>query len=172
MIEEAQMHQIRKELSRIFALPIRRSTLREIQNILIYICQNDSDLLLQALFSGEHDNLKKLTSNESVLRKIVDDFSVSVKVAKDVYERGEFINLASSDIISQPNRIAFLNRIRRVDGEEMHFFTDTRGTVNLLNHLLERLQELQKNDVGKESLDSTKEELTTAKERINQLTDS
>ena len=171
MIEEVQFNQIRKELSRIFALPITRSTMREVQNALAVICPQDSNLLFQTLISGENDKPTELSTNENKLMEIIDDFSVSVKVAKDVYERGEFINLVSSDIIAQPNRVAFLNRIRRVDGEEIHFFTDTRGTINLLNHLLERLQELKKNDIGRESLKNSKEALSTVKQRIDQLTE-
>jgi len=170
MIEEVQINQVRRELSRIFALPITRSTLREVQNALVAICPQDSNLLFQTLISGETERLKELTNEDSRLKEIIEDFTVSIRVARDVYERGEFINLASSDIIAQPNRVAFLNRIRRVDGEEIHFFTDTRGTINLLNHLLERLQELKKNDIGRESLKNSKDELTAVKQRIDQLT--
>lgn len=169
MIDDVQIKQIRRELSRIFALPITRSTLREVQNTLIVISPQDSNTLFQAFLTGELENAHKVTKHKDKLLEVIDDFSVSVRVARDVYERGEFINLASSDIIAQSNRVAFLNRIRRVDGEEMHFFTDTRGTVNLLNHLLERLHELQKNEIGKESLKSSKEELKNAREQLSKL---
>ena len=169
MIDDTQIKQIRRELSRIFALPITRSTLREIQNTLVVVCPQDSNTLFQAFVSGELTNPTKLSKNKDKLLEVIDEFSIPIRVARDVYERGEFINLASSDIIAQSNRVAFLNRIRRVDGEEMHFFTDTRGTVNLLNHLLERLHELQKNDVGKESLKGSKDELKMAKDRLDKL---
>jgi hypothetical protein len=169
MIDETQIKQIHRELSRILALPITRSTLREIQNTLVIVCPEDSNTLFQALVSDETTNHSKISKHKEKLLQMIEEFSVQVRVARDVYERGEFINLASSDIIAQSNRVTFLNRIRRVDGEEMHFFTDTRGTVNLLNHLLERLQELQKNETGKESLKGSKEELKAAKDRLNKL---
>ncbi len=173
MIEEVQINQLNLAFKRIFAMPISRSTFREIQNAILSSSiksQEESNLLFESLVTGESQSAAKVCTNETALLNLIDNFSISIRVAKDVYERGEFISLASSDIISQPNRVAFLNRVRRVDGEEMHFLTDVRGTINLVHHLTSRLQELQKNEAGKNQLDASKPELKEVKKILDSLT--
>ncbi|MFQ5729162.1 MAG: CT_584 family protein [Waddliaceae bacterium] len=172
MIDENHLSQLNSTLKRIFAMPISRSTFREIQNAILTFCPNekeDSSALFESLVTGELKPAGSLCKKKDPLKKLIDEFTVSVRVAKDVFERGEFISLASSDIITQKDRIAFLNRIRRVDGEEIHFLTDTKGTINLLLHFLGRLQELEKTDAGKEILKNSKQDFTAAKEILEHL---
>lgn len=172
MIEEQKLKQLDRAFKRIFAMPISRSTFREIQNAILSISegnQEESNIIFESLVTGEQHQSGKVCANPAFLERMIDDFSISIRVAKDVFERGEFISLASSDIISQPNRVAFLNRIRRVDGEELHFLTDTKGTLNLIYHLMGRLQELKKNAEGKESIVDSKQQLLAIKQKIDDL---
>lgn len=172
MLDEKQITQLNLAFKKIFTMPISRSTFREVQNAIVAInpgVQDDSNQLFEALVLGEVKTPAKLTKDQKGLDKLIDDYSMPIRVAKDVYERGEFISLASSDIITQQNRVAFLNRVRRVDGEEMHFLTDTRGTINLVQHLVTRLQELEKNELGKGQLSQAKQELSSIKEKLDKL---
>ena len=172
MIEEKSLSELSFALKRIFAMPISRSTFREIQNAILTYCptkNGDSGALFESLVTGELNPANSVFCKKDPLQKLIKDFSISIRVAKDVFERGEFISLASSDIITQQDRIAFLNRIRRVDGEEIHFLTDVKGTINLLHHYLGRLQELEKSEVGKNILKTSKDDFISAKASLENL---
>ena len=62
-----------------------------------------------------------------------------IRVAKDIHERGEFINFITSDMLAQQERCVFLNRLARVDGQEFLLMTDVQNTCHLIRHLLSRL---------------------------------
>ncbi|NGX42257.1 MAG: hypothetical protein K940chlam7_00535 [Chlamydiae bacterium] len=172
MIEEKQLTELSNTLKRIFTMPISKSTFREIQNAILALSpgnQEDANSLFEVLVTGEIKPDTKISSAPKTLEKLIDEYSISTRVAKDVFERGEFISIVSSDIISQPNRVAFLNRIRRVDGQEFHFLADTKGTINLLHHLIGRLQELENNEAGKETINGCQEELKSLRVNLNKL---
>jgi len=86
-----------------------------------------------------------------------------------VYERGEFVNIITSDLVSQQDQYAFLNRIRRIDGEEFVFMSDPQNTLNLLQHFVGRFFELEKAPKGKEQIDKFKKEIGIIAERLKQL---
>jgi hypothetical protein len=172
MLEESNITDLKAALKRIFALPITRSTLREIQNTILISCLKEKESsreLFESLITGELKDPSSICKKKESLKKLIDEFTVPVRVAKDVFERGEFLSLASSDFITQKDRIAFLNRIRRVDGEEMQFLADTKGMINLLLHFLERLQELKKTEMGEEILNNAKQDLDAGKKLIENL---
>ena len=167
MFSEEKMKNLEQTFTRIFSLPITRSTFRELQNATINFTEGDTDSSNALFESLLKDETKK--NNGKNLQSFLDKFSVLTRVARDVLERGEFINLATSDIISQPNRVVFLNRFRRVDGEELQFLTDPEGTLRLIQHFVGRLQEAQRNPVGKQMLDNLKNDLNALKDSLDSL---
>lgn len=169
MLDEEKLNQFSRELKRIFALPITRSTFRELQNACVTLAPMEAPKLFEAIISGDPEIAKPVCSCKEKIAQLIEDYSITFRVAREVFERGEFIGLATADMISQPNKVAFLNRIRRIDGEELQFITDTPGTMHLIHHLLDRLQDLHKHPVGKETLTAAKEDLKVAREKIGKL---
>jgi len=168
MIANDKVQQLHDAFQRIFALPVTRSTFRELQNAILLIFdrnEEQSNQLFHALLGGQ---LAKEKGQDELL-KFVKDFTVLTRLAKDVFEKGEFINLVTSDIVSHGNVLAFLNRFRRVDGQELQFLSDTDGTFNLIEHFVSRLEELNKSDSTSGLLSSRKEKVVVLKERLDRL---
>lgn len=164
-MDDKKLANVKKGLKRVFSMPITRSTFRELQNALIATTEGDRDMantVLESLMVGE-------SKSGGGLRNIIDEFSVQAQLSRDVFEKGEFINMITSDILTQPGNVVFSNRIRRVDGEEFHFITDIESTVQLLVHFIGRLQELEKTEPTKEILNNAKAQLATVKARFDQL---
>lgn len=164
-MDDKKLANVKKGLKRVFSMPITRSTFRELQNALIATTEGDRDMantVLESLMVGE-------SKSGGGLRTIIDEFSVQAQLSRDVFEKGEFINMITSDILTQPGNVVFSNRIRRVDGEEFHFITDIESTVQLLVHFIGRLQELEKTEPTKEILNNAKAQLATVKARFDQL---
>ena len=172
MIEENVLTQLHMNLKRVFAMPITRSTFREVQNAVMGTCPNNKEeytTLFESLITGDPSSTCTSCKKKEPMEKLINEFSIPIRVAKDVFERGEFISMVSSDIIAQKDRIAFLNRIRRMDGEEIHFISDIKGSINLLLHFAGRLQEAEKSETGKELLSQFKEDFSKAKEIVDHL---
>lgn len=159
-------------LRRIFAMKITRSTFRELQNVILNCANQDKDIanfLFETLLTGQ---IKQPLNNEKqreILEEIIKQFTIPARLAKEVHERGEFVNIITSDLVSQQDQYAFLNRVRRIDGEEFVFLSDPQNTFNLLQHFAGRLIELEKAPRGKDQLDKFKRELSLVAERLKQL---
>jgi hypothetical protein len=173
MLEESALARIRSSLQRIFTMKITRSTFREVQNAVISSAGDDKELvndLFESFLSGNpKDGLAK-GKGLTALNSLLEDYSIPVRLSKEVHERGEFVNIITSDTLTQGGKIAFLNRIRRIDGEEFHFVTDPESSIHLLNHFIGRLQELDKSDQTKEILEEHKDDLIKVKERLELAT--
>ena len=89
--------------------------------------------------------------------------------SKDVFEKGDFINLITSDLIPSPQQPVFAHRIKRIDGQEFQFISDFDSTLHLLKHFLTRIHELQKNPNAKNFLNSHKTELDKLKTDFEKL---
>lgn len=143
MLNTDQSNQINQSLTRIFALPITRSTYREIQNA-IYRATSGSrektQFLLELLFKS--DPIK----DDVVLNEIIQAFGVKTKLARDVMERGDFISLVTSDITQSGEKRFLVNRLRRIDGDEYQFLTDSESTLHLIEHFVGRIEELNNQD--------------------------
>lgn len=142
MLNKEQTTLIDQSLTRIFALPITRSTYREIQNAILRSLDGSREktqFLLEMLFKGN-------VVDDPVLKEIVDHYSVKTRLARDVMERGDFISLLTSDITKANDKALLINRIRRVDGDEFQFLTDSDNTLNILEHFIGRLQEIKNQD--------------------------
>jgi hypothetical protein len=159
-------------LKRIFAMKITRSTFRELQNVILNCVNQDKDLanlLFETLMTGQ---IKQSISNEKqreILEEVIKNFTIPARLSKEVYERGEFVNIITSDLMSQQDQYAFMNRIRRIDGEEFIFLSDPQNTIHLLQHFAARLFELEKAPKGKEQIEKLKKEISLIAERLKQL---
>lgn len=172
MFDDKMALQLEAALRRIFAMKISRSTFRELQNVLITVAAGNRDLtndLFESLFTGQLKDTLKGKGAEH-LKTLLPEFSIPIRLSKEIFERGEFVNIITSDTITQKENVAFLNRIRRIDGEEFLFITDPESTIHLLQHFTGRLQELEKMDEGKEQMAHFKKDLLILRNKIDALT--
>lgn len=160
-------------LKRIFAMKVTRSTFRELQNVIMTVAGQDKNLanfLFELLMTGAIKEGVVLKENHrAVLEEIIKDFTIPARLAKEVYERGEFINMITSDLVAQQEEVAFLNRLRRIDGEEFLFLADPQNVVHLLQHFVARLFEADKSPQAKGKLDKHKKEIALIADRLKQL---
>lgn len=159
-------------LKRIFAMKVTRSTFRELQNVILTVANQDKNLanyLFETLLTGQ---IKEGTASEKhsqILQEVIRDFTIPARLAKEVFERGEFINMITSDLVAQQEEVAFLNRMRRIDGEEFLFLADPQNLVHLLQHFVARLFEMEKAPPAKGKLDKHRKEIAILAERLKQL---
>ncbi|MDF2577193.1 MAG: hypothetical protein K0S74_677 [Chlamydiales bacterium] len=146
---------VRAHFQRIFALKITRSTFREVQNIILAGSEGNPDLankLLEILFLGQMKEGVVTDKAKETLDALVKDFSMLIRLAKEVQDRGDVVNLIVSDAIEQKDSIGFLHRLKKVDGEEFSFVTDPTSTINLLHHFVTRIEEMEQSELAKEEL--------------------
>lgn len=172
MFDEPMLKDLNQAFKRIFAMPITRSTFRELQNAVMTVSNGDvqtSNALFESLLTGEaKKNVVKNTS-EKDFQSFIDHYGVSTRTARDVFEKGEFISLITTDILTRQNLLVFLTRIRRVDGEEIQFITDPEGTINLMQHLTGRLGELNRNQQTAHIMPNYRAQLETLRNSIDKL---
>lgn len=159
-------------MRRIFAMKISRSTFREIQNVILNCVNQNKELanfLFETLLTGQIKGEVPNEKHREILEEVIKNFTIPARLAKEVFERGEFVNIITSDLVNQQEEYAFLNRIRRIDGEEFLFMSDPQNTVHLVNHFVGRLYELDKNPKAKSALNEFKKELAMLSERLKQI---
>ena len=159
-------------LKRIFALNVTRSTFREIQNVILNCSNQDKNLanvLFEMLLTGTIPPGMGNESQKEILEDIVKHFTIPTRLSKEIYERGDFINIITSDAVSQKDQFAFVNRLRRIDGEEFTFMTDPESTLHLIQHFIGRLGELEKAPKAKELLEKHKAVFSQLSEKLKQL---
>lgn len=172
MFDEKRVQQLSKAFERVFAFNITRSTFRQLQNVVFAIAEGNKEVasaILESLLSGEVKAGANSAINNAKFKALVEEYTIRVQVSKDVLERGEFINLVTSDILQNPQAIAFGNRIRRVDGEELQFITDTESTLQLVSHFLNRIQEVDRAEPARNIVDGIKNDLSTIRDKIDEL---
>lgn len=160
-------------LKRIFAMKITRSTFRELQNVILSCTNQNKEManfLFETLLTGQIKHKITNEKHREILEDVIKDFTIPARLAKEVNERGEFVNIITSDLLTQEDQFAFLNRIRRIDGEEFVFMSDTQNTLHLLHHFVGRLFELDNAPKGKEELGKYKKEIKVIAERLKQMT--
>ena len=161
-------------LKRIFATPIGYTTFREFQNVVFNCSQGQQELanfLFEMLINGKL--LQELPAGQKQsAQSLIVKFMMLIRVAKDIHERGEFINFITSDMLAQQERCVFLNRLARVDGQEFLLMTDVQNTCHLIRHLLSRLLEAQKNPIGEKNLQEIQEDLVSLRAHFEELTKS
>jgi uncharacterized membrane-anchored protein YjiN (DUF445 family) len=167
MLQVAQLEKFQKALQRIFML--------KVQNAAVAATEGNKEAaqhLFQTVVKGtsEQGDLDDITYQ--ALQETVKNYSVPISLSRDVSEKGEFINLVTSDTLRQGESFAFLNRIRRVDGEDFQFISDLDGSLHLMMHFGSRLQELKTAEGGKELLASKTKALSVVRDQINALLDT
>lgn len=175
MLDEKIITQVEGALRRIFAMKISRSTFRELQNALISVTSGNRELandLFESLYTGQlKDSLAKQKGVDQ-LKAILNEFSIPIRLSKEIFERGDFVNIITSDTLGQQDNVAFLNRIKRIDGEEFLFITDPESTIHLLQHFMGRLSELEKKPQGKEQIAMYRKDLAEIRARIDALVEN
>jgi len=169
MFDDKKMANLRRALKRIFSLPINRTTYREIHSAMFNISEGNTEIannLFEVLLTADTNSEKAKNFPKEELKKLIDEFSISAWTAKDVFEKGDFISLVTSDMIASPNQQVFSNRIKRVDGQEFHFISDIESTLHLLTHFSTRITELEKNPGAKKLLNGYQKELNAIKSRL------
>ncbi len=173
MLDSKMIKLLSNGLQRVFAMPITRSSFREIQTVVITSVNNQKQLateLFECFFTGK---IKPDVAKDQVLeqlKELLNQHAILVRLAKEVYERGEFVNIITSDTLSHEEKTVFLNRIRRIDGVEFQFITDPESTIHLLHHFTNRLQEMHKSESARENLEKYRTELGALKEKIEVAT--
>lgn len=172
MFDEKKVTQLDKAFERVFAFNITRSTFRQLQNVIFAIAEGNKDsatAILEALLLGEVKSDANRAINTVNFKKLVDKYGVLTQVAKDVLERGDFINLVTSDILQNPQAIVFANRIRRIDGDELQFITDGESTLQLVNHFINRIQEVDRAEPARNLVSSIKADLEVLKAKLDEM---
>ncbi|ANH78603.1 CT584/Cpn0803 family type III secretion system protein [Candidatus Chlamydia sanziniae] len=158
-------------LKRIFATPIGYTTFREFQNVVFNCANSQQDIanfFFEMLINGKLTHEVEAQQKQAA-HSLIAQFMMPIRVAKDIHERGEFINFITSDMLTQQERCIFLNRLSRVDGQEFLLMTDVQNTCHLIRHLLARLLEAQKNPVGEKNLQEIQEEITSLHNHFDEL---
>ncbi|MCH1429993.1 MAG: hypothetical protein GWP59_07725 [Chlamydiales bacterium] len=172
MLSKKEILDIRSQLQRIFAMKVSRSSYREIQNLIINVTKSNKVLanqVLLSLLSGELQPEVVNKDDSDEMESLIQEFSSQISLAKEIQEKGDFINIITSDLMGGSENSAFLNRVRRIDGDEFHFITDIESTIKVVTHFLSRVNEYKQNPNNKEFLARHKGNLTVAKALLNQL---
>ena len=172
-LDERTLMLFEGSMKRIFALKISRSTFRELQNVILTCANQDkkvANFLLETLMNGQIKP-KIPEKQRPILEDVIKNFTIPTRLAKEIYERGDFVSIVTSDLVAQQEDYAFLSRIRRIDGEEFIFLSDPQNLLHLLQHFVGRLHELKQAEKGKEKLAKYKSEMIVLRERIKQLID-
>lgn len=171
-ITDEQYDQLTRSFRRIFALPISRLTIRELQNAINQILLGNietSKTLYESLITGEVKDTLKKAGNQSDLSTLVGDFTYQFKIAREVAEMGEFMNSFSCDFIKQGEQIYFVNRMRRIDGQEYYFLSAPDTNVRLAHMFVNRLSDLKKANQNKPLEGRLVEELSQLKKDLETL---
>lgn len=172
MIDEKKIQQLDVAFQRILVLPMSRGSFRQMQNAILFCVDGDREKathLLEAILRGDMQPASGQPPLDPAMKKFIERYSISVGVARDIAERGEFLSLITSDIIGHPKLALFGNRIRRIDGKEFDFLSDVEATIHLMQHFSTRLLEMERIDKAKGVLAGLKEDLVHLKVNLEQL---
>jgi len=146
MFDETTMDLISRGLQRVFSMKITRSTFREVQNVIFTATKEQNggaDTFLKALLTGEDKDKLATGAALEKLNRILDQYTIPISLSKEVLERGEFLNLLTSELVKNGDNTFFVNRVRRIDGEEFQFITDPSSTLHILQHFINRFHEMK-----------------------------
>jgi len=164
-MDEQKQQFLVKSLQRVFALPITKSTFRDVQNSILAVTEGDKDKAQQLLEDLVNDKMDVSPDTKHDFSH----FSYLILVAKDVFEKGDFVGLVTSDTVGRDDQIFFSNRIRRIDGTELHFVSDINSTIQIMNHFLNKLSEIKNYQNSKEVIEEIYDKLTFLEEGIKAL---
>lgn len=169
MFNKEKMDILLRQFQRIFTLPLTRSTYRELQNAVLSAYEGDPEKANQfieaLLVDGENSKVKDASEKEFIKK-----YCIPARVAKEVHDRGEVLSMMTSDMGVQGEKLIFSSRIRRIDGQEFYFITDTEGMMQVMEHIFSRFRDASNTAVGKGVISGQKERLESLQEMINDLT--
>jgi hypothetical protein len=123
-----------------------------------------------SLLTGEISANLQYDGLEKEVEDLIDNYSQSIRLAKEVSEMGEFMNSFSCDFFQQANRVYFVNRMRRLDGQEYYFLSAPDTNIRLAHMFVNRLRDLRKAGEGNIQLNKPlKDELESLKKDIDAL---
>lgn len=171
MLQKRHVDRFRFHLQRLFSLKVGRTTFREMQNAILNTVEGNRDeaaKLFEALLRGEIGD--DLADKEAIgpLKSLIDTYCVPARLSRDVYERGDFLQVITSDLVRQDKPL-FVNRIRRIDGDEIQFITDIESTVHLLQHFVGRLVDMEGDPGDAKALEGSAKELEMVQNGLKQL---
>ena len=158
--------QFKNYLVRLFALPIERTTIREFHSSLARFVGTDEALLKTFLDAFLQGKLSLEIQSKEHLLHLVEEFSPLVRLAKEIHDRGDFLNFVTSDQISYQDTIVFHHYLRCTDGKEMRFVTDIPTIVQLIHHLSQRLSDAANAESSQKSLEDLKLLLKDTQEKL------
>lgn len=173
MIEKQSLQQLNTALTRIFALPLGRTTFREVQSAYISAAKGDLELfgeLMESVLSGQVKPSLKTKIDTEAFKSLITEFSLKTLISKDVHDKAQFISFITSDVLSQPNGVVFSNCIKTVEGQEHRFLTDIESTLQLIQHFIGRIQEANKLEVSKEKIVKLRGEIEKLIDGLDTLT--
>lgn len=93
MLEEDEVNQLKLLLTRIFAMPITKSTFKEIQSGIYKVANENVDRankVLETFLSGS--TAKEIENLNPVFQELFDKYSIPIRLSKDILERGDFLS--------------------------------------------------------------------------------
>lgn len=172
MLKKKTLQLVRMHLQRIFAFSVTRSTFREIQNVALAASEGDTDVankILEAFFTGQIKEDLVSEKTRDLLEQILDEYSMLVRLSKEVQDRGDVVSLIVSDPIEQKDAIGFIHRLKKVDGTEFSFVTDPNSTVSLLHHFISRIEEMDQSKLAAEELRSFNEHFAHMRDFLDEI---
>ncbi len=172
MIDDKQISNLEKGLQRLFGLHVSRLTLRELQNLLMALTHGNKDVsvaIFDSLLTGQIKEGAVQRHLNDKFQHLIEQYTIRVRLAKDVFERGDFLNLIVSDIVNDRDEAVFVHRIRKMDGDESLFVTEPASMIHLLQHFTARLEEFKQSPNAKAFFDHFKDEWKKIGHAIGQL---
>ncbi len=169
LIDDQLANELNMQLQRIFCLPISRSTYRDLHNVAMVLAKGDQERanqILEVLFTGTVKPDRVASSAEGKVRQMIERFTISCRMSKEVFEKGDFLGGVSSEILTQEDKAVAINRIRKVDGEEIQFATDPQAALFMVHHFLARLEEFSKHEASKGLIKGFEKELKDIQGRV------
>jgi hypothetical protein len=168
MIAKDKMEVLEQQFQRIFTLPVTRTTFRELQSAISTALDNDNNrtnsFIDDLLFNRDNSDFPGMND-------FIKHYSIPLRVAKQVHENGEVLSMLTTDVGTQGNsgQPIFSISIRRVDGGEFHFLTDTGGFLQVAEHILTRAETIVNVQAGRTALGNVRERLEKMSKSIDNL---
>ena len=171
MITKEQIKNLDLAFKRIFVLPITKMTIRELQETIGKLLEGKQDMsqaLFDSLIQGKINDVLKKAPHEH-LTKLLDNYSSPFRVAVEIAESGEFINTLTCDQFQQNKQPFFVNRVKRIDGQEFQFLSLPDTTVRLAQMFVRRIRELRDSPSGSQLELKVKQDLEILKKEVEAL---
>jgi len=174
MIEQKQIMHLTLVFKKVFALPITRTTFRELQSALMGLAQGDRELftdVAESLLAGQVKPILKGKIDIETFQRFIEQFHIQVVVSKEVHDKSQFITFITSDVLNQPQGTVFSNCIKTVDGKEHLFLTDVESTLQLIQHFVGRIHEAKNIESSKESFERLSDRISDLRKAVDLLVD-